>query len=135
MHICLWVTLYDNVHMYYSNIQLTNWVGGNEPVHVEKINKWNVQHYYVTSSQKIFWEVLQYDNISQKNVVSNWTEKVSTYIDGIRPSFLLILASLPMSDNVRQCAHVHSNSQLTRWVGGMNQFMWKRKYKWNNIFR
>ena len=29
-----------------------------------------------------------------------------TYADGMRPSFLLILACLPMSDIVRQCAHV-----------------------------
>ena len=33
-------------------------------------------------------------------------EKVSTYMDGMRPSLLLILACLPMSDIVRQCAHV-----------------------------
>ena len=32
--------------------------------------------------------------------------KVSTYMDGMRPSFLLILASLPTSDIVQQCAHV-----------------------------
>ena len=32
--------------------------------------------------------------------------KVSTYMDGMRPSFLLILECLPMSDIVRQCAHV-----------------------------
>ena len=32
--------------------------------------------------------------------------KVSTYMEGMRPSFLLILACLPMSDIVRQCVHV-----------------------------
>ena len=31
--------------------------------------------------------------------------KVSTYMDGMRPSFLLILACLPMSDIVQQWAH------------------------------
>ena len=33
--------------------------------------------------------------------------KVSNYMDGMRPSFLLILECLPMSDNVRQSAHVY----------------------------
>ena len=28
--------MYDNVHMYHSNSQLTSLVGENEPVHVEK---------------------------------------------------------------------------------------------------
>ena len=48
-------------------------------------------------------EGLQYDNISQDCRIKL---KVSTYIDSMRPSFLLILACLPMSDIVRQCAHV-----------------------------
>ena len=32
--------------------------------------------------------------------------KVSTYMDDMRPNFLPILACLPMSDIVRQSAHV-----------------------------
>ena len=32
--------------------------------------------------------------------------KVTTYMDGMRTSFLLVLACLPMSDIVRQCVHV-----------------------------
>ena len=36
----------------------------------------------------------------------NQKRKVSTYMDGMRQSFLLILACLPMSDIVRQCADV-----------------------------
>ena len=53
LHVCLWVILYDNVHMYHSNSQLTDWVNG--PVHVGKEDKWLKQHYYVTSSQKLYW--------------------------------------------------------------------------------
>ena len=53
MSFWLWVTLYNNVHMHHFNSQLTFWVGGNGPVHAEKkINKWNVQHYYIISLQK-----------------------------------------------------------------------------------
>ena len=38
--------------------------------------------------------------ILAKNVMSNLTEKVSTYMDGMRLTLLLILACLSMSDIV-----------------------------------
>ena len=49
LHVCLSVTLYDNVHMYHFNNQLTAWVGKNGQVHVEKEDKQVKQHSYVTT--------------------------------------------------------------------------------------
>ena len=48
LRVCLWVTMYDNVHMHHSNSEHTSWVGGNEPVHVGKEDKQVKQHCYVT---------------------------------------------------------------------------------------
>ena len=38
----------------------------------------------------------------------------STYIDGMRPNFLLIFACLTVSNIVGHCTCIISNSQLTR---------------------
>ena len=95
LHVCLSMILYDNVHMYHSNSQLTTWVGGNGTVHVEKKDKEVKQHSYVTSLQKL-----------SKTVMSKWREKVSTYMDSMRPSLLLIYVCLPISYIVWQCVHI-----------------------------
>ena len=47
------MVLYDNVHIYDSNHQLTIWVEVNGAVHVGREDKQVKQHYYVTSSQKL----------------------------------------------------------------------------------
>ena len=46
--------VYDNVHTYHSNSQLTGWIGENGPVHVGKDDQQMKQYYYVTSSQKLY---------------------------------------------------------------------------------
>ena len=64
----------------------------------------------------------------------NWTEKVSTYMDGMLASFLLILVCLPMSGIVWQCACIIIIVNLPAEMEGMGQFMWEKKInKWNHI--
>ena len=56
--------------------------------------------------------------------MSNWTEKVSTYMDGMWPSFFLIFACLPISDIVWQCGHV------TFYVIVIQKLCWWRSTIW-----
>ena len=117
-HVSLWVTLYDNVHMYHSNRQLTSWVGENKPVHVGKEDKQVKQHYYVTHHRNYTDESLQYDNTSQRlscqverrKYLPTWTacDRVSYY-------FLHVCQWVTLYDNVHM---YHSNNQLTIWIGG-----------------
>ena len=89
--------MYDNVPMYHSNSERTRWVGGNLPVHVEKKTKSETllrNHITEIILMKVYNMTIPAKNCRIKL-------KVSTYMDGMGPSFLLTLACLPMSDNVR----------------------------------
>ena len=57
---------------------------------------------------------------------------VSFYNDGMWQNFYLWL---PMGGKVYDNVVMYdSNSQLTSWVGEMEQFMWEKKIsKWSNI--
>ena len=111
MHACLSVTLYDNVHMYHSNTELTRWVGRIEPVHVGKEDTQVKQHSYVTSLY------IQYINTSQRlscqigrrKYLPTWTA-----CDQVSYWFLHFCLSVTLYENVHM---YHSNTQLTAWVG------------------
>ena len=61
--------------------------------------------------------------------------KVSTYMNGMRPSFLQILACFAYEwQCMTMCTCIIPNSQLTGWVGGNGPVHVEKKInKWNNI--
>ena len=80
------------------------YIGANGPVHVGKEDKQLKQHYYGTSSQKLYWWMFTIWQYYLQSVMSNWTGKcLSTWTDVVDQH---ILACLPMSDIVWQCALV-----------------------------